>query len=211
MAENFNIELYYRFTRQDSRRSFMVKRDVAAPVLVGVGGRWTVVDRPRRTSFTTWDGNDPYRMDVPILFDGWDDFDSIEAEVALLNEMRLSDDFVQPPQVRVEGALPVKNATWVIEAVDFGDNVIWHENNYRLRQDAVVHLLQFIEADSLVIKAPSTSHIHAVRSGETLKSISKDEYGTSKYWSAIQKANKIRDPKKLPKTLRIPPLVSPSG
>lgn len=210
MAGEFDIEIYYRFTRADTGVSVDVKRDAAPASIVGVGGRWNVVPRPRRTSFVTWDGSDPYTMDVPILFDGWDLSRSQEKNIALLNHFSISpSDFAPPPQVYVDGALPVTGAVWVLSPqISWGTNVIWHEDGYRLRQDAIVHLLQFVEAEALSIKPPATSHTVAT-GGRTLKQVSRDEYGTTKYWSAIQKANNIRDPKKLPKTLRIPAIVNP--
>lgn len=211
MASEFNIELYYRFTRIDTGVSIDAKRDAAPATIVGVGGRWNVINRPRRTSFVTWDGSDPYTMDVPIFFDGLDSGRSQENAISILNQMSISPgDFAAPPQIYIDGALPVKGATWVLNPqISWGTNVIWHEDGYRLRQDAVVHLLQFVEAQALSIKPPSTSHTYTVKAGDTLKSISRTEYGTPKYWSAIQKANSIRDPKKLPKTLRIPAIVNP--
>lgn len=212
MAEDLDIQRFYRLTRKDNHNSIIVKRDASPPTLVSVGGRWSVIDRPRQQSFTVWNGDDLYRMDLPILFDGWDDLDSVEDQVAILNNMRLSKEtFQPPPQIDIDGAVPVKGATWVIESIDFGQNVIWHEDGYRLRQDAVVHLLQYVEAETLKITPPATAHTYRVKAGDTLKSISKSQYGTSKYWSAIKNANNIRDIKKLPKTLKIPALVSPSG
>lgn len=210
MADDFNIEVYYRFTRLDLRTSVLTKRDAAPPMITNVGGRWNVVNRPRRRSFTTYDGSDLYAMDVPIFFDGLDTGRSMEDAISILNQMSIPpSDFATPPQVLIDGAVPVKGATWVLSpAITWGTNVIWHEDGYRLRQDAVVHLLEFAEAKQLAIKPPATSHTVAT-GGRTLRQISRDEYGTIKYWSAIQKANNIRDPKKLPKTLRIPVIVNP--
>jgi len=215
MANEFDKGVYYRIVRLDTKTDRLVLRDAASPKLVSVGGRWNVVNRPRRVSFTSWEGSDPYRMDLPILMDGWDDIESVQDDIHFINELRLAQDpFVPPPQIRVYGALPVSSdisGGWVVESIDFGDNVIWHESGYRLRQDAVLHLLQYIPVKSLEIKPGSTAHMHTVKPGETLKSISKDEYGTTQYWSAIKNANGIRDGKKLPKKLKIPPIVSPSG
>lgn len=208
---SIDIGKFYKFTRLDTSKSVTVKRDADPPNMVSVGGRWNVVNRPRRTSFITWDGSDPYRMDVPILFDGFDTGRSMEDAISILNQMRIPPgDFSPPPQIDIEGAVPVKNTIWVIEGptgIDFGSNVIWHPDGYRLRQDAVVHLLQFVEAHNLSIKPPATTHIYTVKSGDTLKSISKSQYGTTKYWSTIKNANTIRDIKKLPKTLRIPQII----
>lgn len=214
MADNFDQSLYYRITRLDKKNSILVLRDATPPKLVSVGGRWDVVNRPRRVSFTTWNGSDPYRMDLPILIDGLDDDVNVQPDIAFINNLRLAQQaFSPPPQVEVEGAIPVESPDegWVVESIDFGDNVIWHPKGYRLRQDAVLHLLQYIPITSLSIKPGSTAHMRRVRSGDTLKSISKDEYGTTKYWSAIKNANGLRDVKKLPKYLKIPPIVSPSG
>lgn len=209
MNSEFDHGLYYKITRLDNNNSILVLRDAAPPTMVSVGARWTTVNRPRRKSFITWDGNDPYRMDLPILFDGWDDLDSVESDVAILNNMRLSDDYVQPPRIIIEGAVPVKRDKWVIESIDWGDHVIWHEAGYRVRQDAVVHLLEYVEPQQLAIKPVTTSQIIHVKAGDTLKSLSREYYGTPKYWSAIKKANNLRDGKKLPGTLRIPPIVNP--
>lgn len=204
-----DIELFYRFTRLDTNANVTVKRDSAAAKISSVGGRWNVVNRPRRVSITTYDGTDPYRMDVPILFDGWDTGRSMEDAISILNQMQVPpSDYGTPPQVRIEGAVPVKNAKWVIDPhIDWGDNIIYHEDGYRLRQDAVVHLLQYSAAEDLQIKPPATTRIIHVKDGDTLKSISKAQYGTPIYWSTIKNANKIRDPKKLPKTLRIPVII----
>lgn len=210
MADSLNIEIYYRFTRLDLHTFVDAKRDAAPPTITNVGGRWNVVNRPRRTSFTTYDGSDLYAMDVPIFFDGLDTGRSMEDAISILNQMSIPpSDLATPPQVLIDGALPVKGATWVLSpAITWGTNVIWHEDGYRLRQDAVVHLLQFAAAKQLSIKPPATSHTVVV-GGRSLKQISRDEYGTPQYWSVIKNANKIRDIKKLPKTLRIPVIVNP--
>ena len=206
---DFDIGLYYKITRSDNGDNIQPLRDASPPVLVSVGARWSVIERPRRVSYTQWAGDDPFRMDLPILLDGWDKLESVEPDIIFLNgARRATHDYTAPPLVYVEGAVPVKGNKWIIEGIDFGDNVIWHEDGYRVRQDAVIHLLDYVPLDQLSIKPPSTTHKHTVKAGETLKSISRDEYGSVKYWSFIKNANNIRDVKKLPKTLTIPALPS---
>jgi len=190
--------------------SVIVRRGDGAPTVTGGGGRWEVTERPRRTSAVRWTGNDPYTMEVPVLFDGWSDNDSVEADIALLNNMRRARnnaDLVPPPTVLVDGAVPVKGARWVCTDIAWGSNVIWHtvgDNYFRYRQDAVVHLLQYVEVDKFVVKKPAQVTVpHKIKSGETLASIAK-KHGVSK--KDIQKANNIRDPKKIKpgQTLKIP-------
>jgi nucleoid-associated protein YgaU len=132
----------------------------------------------------------------------------MEDAVAILNNMRIApSDYTPPPQVQVDGALPVKGATWIINGIDWGDNVLWHQDGYRVRQDGIVHLLQYVAPDQLSIRPSTVSHTHNVVAGETLASIAKQEYGDPKYAAVIKSANNIRDPKQLPKKLTIPPLV----
>lgn len=98
---------------------------------------------------------------------------------------------------------------WVIESLDWGTNVIWGFNTHgvpvRFRQDVVVNLLQFVAPDPIppahrggAGRRPRPKHKwHVVKRGETLRKISVAEYGNQKWWRDIQKANHIKDPKKL--------------
>lgn len=211
--DDLDISLYYRLKRLDNNNSVIVKRDAGPPTIISGGGRWTIVNRPRRGSFTTWEGDDPYRMDVPILIDGWPRR-SVEDDIAIIQQMRHGrlgekNKYSPPPKIKIDGALPVKDAdAWVLETdTDWGDNVIWHPDGYRLRQDCVIHLLQFQAVKNVAIKPPATSHTYTVKKGDTLKSISRSQYGTPLFWSTIKNANNIRDIKKLPKTLKIPTII----
>lgn len=211
-----DISQFYQF-RSSLGTSVTVRRGDGAPTQVGGGARFKTVPRPRRTSLVQWDGSDPYQMDVPVLFDGWIDETSMETDIAILNQMHSADnvaDLIPPPTVFIDGAVPIKNARWVIADITWGQTVIYHaigDKGFRYRQDAVVHLLQFVPSDPLVFKKPaSTGIVHIVKSGETLKSIAKDHTGDANKAKDIQKANDIRDAKtikpgdkvKIPKSTR---------
>lgn len=217
MATQTNWELYYVISViGDPKRSITVLRGFDAPKLVSVGGRWNVVERPRKKSLVQWAGDDPYRMSLPILFDGFDHRESQDAYINTLNKMRLSAGD-SPPRVKVTGALPVDNPTdgWVIESIDWGDNVIWSPGGvgrgFRIRQDATVNLLEYVAPDVVKVRSTDASFIYTVKKGDTLSKISNLWYGTPKYASMLKKVNKIRDAKKLPKQLRIPPIVKASA
>jgi hypothetical protein len=207
-----DVSQFYQF-RSSLGTSVIVRRGADAPVVTGGGARWKTVPRPRRTSIVQWDGNDPYTMDVSVLFDGWSTFDDMESDIALLMQMRMADnvaDLTPPPTVYVDGGVPVKGARWVIADITWGTNVIYHANDdkaFRYRQDAVVHLLQYIEESVLTFKKPSNSSVlHIVKDGETLRGIAKKHTGDPKNSKAIQNANNIRDPKTIRPgdTLKIP-------
>jgi hypothetical protein len=194
----------YYLIRATNGASVMCWRGDSSPKLVSGGARYNVVNRARRRSTVQWDGDDPYRMDVSILLDGWMRNISVEHDVALLNNMRQSPgDLVPPVQVFVDGALPVKGGTWVMEGIDWGDMVLWsntssdrmgeyHGAGYRLRQDAVLHLLQYIQPKILQVSAPNSGVSIVLKAEQTLQNIAND-FNTSV--NAIIRANGKRDSK----------------
>jgi hypothetical protein len=210
----------YYLIRGTNGMSVMCYRGQEAPKLMSGGARYSVVDRARRKSTIQWDGDDPYRMDLPILLDGWMGHTSVEHDVALLNNMvRSPGDLIPPPQVYIDGAVPVKGAKWVIETIDWGDMVIWsndnpranqgdfHGHGYRVRQDAVLHLLQFLEPKVLQVSTPNMSIPITVKAGETAASIAKDNNIPV---ADLLRANNIRDGKTIKTGIQlvIPPSYS---
>jgi hypothetical protein len=145
--------------RSDAGTAVKVKLDAASPVLTGGFGGWEVVDRPKRVGMTRFKGVDPFRQDVAILFDGWATDESQESSIARLQQMALQPNVMQePPTVQIDGMVLRTDLTWIIEGIDWDDqNVVWERQGtdfVRVRQAAVVHLLQFVD-DDIVITAPS--------------------------------------------------------
>ena len=193
----------------DDGSSVIVRRGDGAAKITAGGARWKSVTRPKRTSIILFDGTDAYELDVPVLLDGWAGSDSIEADIAKLNQMRFSHaDLSRPSRIRIDGALPVKGATWIISSIEWGDNVIWHTEGdkvFRYRQDAVVHLIQYVpEATLTGIKPFKTNDkIITVKKGQTIKQVANGDHTKAK---AIQKANNVRDVKSITanERLRVP-------
>lgn len=206
---------YYIIRSLPNGPSVMVVRGEEAPKITGGGARWNTIERPRRTSMVQWVGNDPYSMDLSIMIDGWVDGRSVENDVAKINQMFHSPADLAPPRpIVIEGAVPVKGARWIISSIDWGDRTIWQPDGrgkgYRTRQDAVLHLLQFVPETTLKKLTPTTGlKIHTVKAGETGRNIARKHGVTT---AAIKKANNKRDLKTL-KTgdkIKIPPTVSGS-
>lgn len=207
--------IYYTF-RSSRGSQVTVLRGDGAPKMVDGGSGWTVEDRPRRVGLTIWKGRNPYRMDVPILIDAWASQDSIENDIAILNQMQMGSDLEQPPTVTIVGGVPVKGIVWVLDPIiDWGDNVIWGANSrgdmFRYRQDAVVHLCQYNPEDRLQVSGGGNLQAprrYIVKQGDDLRSISQKMYGDPTKWKLIQAANNIRDPKRIlrmvGKEIRIP-------
>lgn len=196
---NVDFSKFYEILPMDGTGdSVIVYRGNGGPQITGGGGRWDVVQRPRRKSVTMWRGSDPYTMDVPILFDGWELEISQEVLIARINQLRFSQKELQePPQLRINGALPVKGATWILSDITWG-NAIWNPRlagqSHRFRQDATLHLLQYVseEAFKNVKEFEIRDKIVVTKHGQGIEHHSGGDHKTKK---EIQKKNGIRDPK----------------
>lgn len=196
----------------------------ANPVQIQSGyGGWTVVSRQRRVGLTQWQGKDPLRMSVPVMLDGVTTQLGQELQISHLSRMALPPTSGgEPPVVKISGhGVPKPGPTdWVIENLQWGSNVIWDLVGgvwSRIRQDVIVNLLEYRGDDRATFKAINPGVIlgkstvgwpktYTVKSGDTLKSIAAQFYGTSTKWKQIAKLNEITDPSNLKNVpiLRIP-------
>lgn len=134
------------------------------PIAFGLGegksdastmSNWEIVARPKRKGLTDWTGQDPYRLGVPILIDGFVEDRSVEPEIEYLRRLeRVPYDTVDgdrhPAVCRVAGPLPLVGLQWVIEQVEWGDEIRRASDGVRVRQAAIVHFLEFVNAQLLV-------------------------------------------------------------
>lgn len=195
------------------------------PVTVSGYGGWTVTARQRRVSLTEWQGKDPLRMSIPILFDGVRGGVGQEIPITRLSRMALPPEGGgEPPVITIKGLGVPKPGPkeWVIESIDWGSNVMWDTINSgvtaRVRQDAVVHVMQYVADDrvsfaNIKLGSQGTSKTgwpktYVVKAGDTLGKIAVHFYHDVTKWKKIADANGIRDPKNLSKyvhkTIRIP-------
>jgi LysM repeat protein len=193
-------------------------RGQTAPAATGGFGGWNKVARPRRKALTVWGGIEPYQQAFSIIFDGLLGDVSVETGIRTLELMAMPPATGQePPLVRVAGAVPRPGLTYVIETLEWDPAPMWSRNGYRVRQEATVHLLEYVRPDRLVqssgaekartkaaatatkVAAGGKSHkrSYTVRSGDTLSKIAAHQLGDYKRWPEIAKLNGIRDPKKL--------------
>jgi len=198
----FSARYYYGLTASNGM-TLTVLRDEAPPQITGGRGGWEVVPRRRRKGLTKWVGRDPLHMDVPVIFDGWTTVPpySIESDKNTLMDMANGDNFVIPPTIKIEGNLPAQGVTWVIEDLTWGTNVIWdmdnEGNDILVRQDCVIHLLQYVEED--VVKILTTNPLpktYNIVDGDTPRSVALKQLGDAALWVRIRDANpdKVRDP-----------------
>lgn len=199
--------------------------DGSSYIASGYGG-WQTVQRWRRTSLTQFQGAEPVRLSLPVIFDGFRRREGQEIKISNLERMaRQPEPGKQPPTVRVHGAIPRSDIKkWVIESLDYSQqqHVIWGVENgvpVRYRQDVIVNLLQHVDEDRIKVNTtgtgfgasgspqgarPTPAHkFHVVRSGETIWQISKEEYGAAKWYRDILKANHLRSPSSIRKGMKL--------
>ena len=129
----------------------------------GYGG-WDEVERPRRTTVTTWKGQPARRFALSILIDNWLDATSggphsIEDQIRQLERLALPRPGGQPPTITVTapgGIIPpaYEALQWVIDAISWQDALMNQYGN-RVRQGATVTLLEYVSDDLLQRRSPA--------------------------------------------------------
>jgi hypothetical protein len=149
-------------------------------------------------------------MQVPILFDGWAEENSVEGPCTNLSRLAQSPGaFTPPPELFITGGVPRQGDRWVISDISWGNMAIWVLRNgkrFRVRQDANLTLLESIKPDLVKTRGdmPGTDrsrtkhksnnsnpgyHLYTVKDGESLRSIAAREYGDAAQWKVIAEAN----------------------
>jgi hypothetical protein len=223
-----------RFISLAPMYTFVARLGEDVPTPTGGFGGWNSVARRRRRGLTVFDGNDPYKLDIPILFDHFRAGTSVEDDITALERMcgwGLPKGTYEPPLIAFDsnGVIPHdhhdnENLDWVVEDITFGTKVERNQYGNRIRQDVVVHVMEFVEDDNLKDNSSAArrrakkegarrrkkrrgkSHLVAVKTGETASSVGVRELGSASRTREILRANGIRDPKSVKpgQWLRIP-------
>ena len=168
-------------------------------------GEWDVTERPRDVSMTTWRGRAPFEMELPILLDRFATGDSVEEECRRLERLALPvSSRRSPPTIRLFGAVPRAEQRWVVQSIDWGDQVRALGSGSRMRQYATLHLLEFQPPELVAPRAkatPQNARRYRARKGDTLRKLAKKFLGNANHWKQIRRLNpKYRSPtKKIPK------------
>lgn len=193
------------------------------PTQSGGYSGWKTIDRPQKRAMTEWQGPQPLKAQLQIMFDGYSTAvrgNSQTRPIAYFQRHFASlNGNVEPEPFRVLGAWPIDDSIqWVIDDVAPDDDVslvvVRQSDRVPLRALYTLSLMQFVPGDVIVkstaakrakdrgSKAKTRSYV--VRKGDTLGSIAAKLLGAAKRADEIQKLNPgVRDPKKLKPGLRL--------
>lgn len=173
----------------------------------GVGG-WQQVARTDAKSMTEWSGNDTFTQDIPVLLNGFKEGNVVQGQANDIIALgRKTDDDEVPPVFRMVGAIWMPWLPWVLEDVEWTDEVIRDDDTRLLRQEVVLKVAEFEDPDQVKVKRirhpygtskgggtnfPTNQYI--VRKGDNLVKIATKVYGDRTRWKKLSEKNDIRDP-----------------
>jgi hypothetical protein len=183
--------------------------DGPATITGGIGG-WQQVERPDAKSLTEWSGQGTVTQSVPLMLNGFKQGDSIQGQANDIIALgRNTTDDEVPPVFRMFGAIHFQWLPWVLEDVEWTDEVIRDNDTTLLRQEVILHVAEFEDPDEIRLtrirhafgtgKGGGTNfpgNQYIVRKGDDLIKIAAKVYGDRTRWKVLAKKNGIRDPNK---------------
>lgn len=191
--------------------------DIEVPVgnfgarLVGGLGGYEEIERQDDVSITDWNGQEALRQDISILLDGWAKGDSIERELnTILKLGRDPNGERVPPVFKVFGPVYYPGKSWVLppDGIDLSGGEISpirrRGDGELLRQEVILHLLEFNKPDEVKLRGRKRSQIGVSRGiavggtvttkkGDTLHELAAKLFGDAGEWKRLGD-NGIADP-----------------
>jgi len=161
-------------------------------------GKWEEIAVPRGQAFTQWVGGTLKTMAIELLLDGWHSHRSVERTIAALEQLAVAPgvqqrggDPVTPSPVRIVGAVPHPELTWVVTGIDFGDQLRDFATGARLRQALTLHLMEYVAETTVgAVRPAAAPRKYKVKRGDDLKKLATRFLGRSSRWPEIVKLNK---------------------
>lgn len=216
MADDYVAPRTFRIWNSQSPPllTFRAEFGDGSPLVIDGYGGWNVRAIPRRRGVTEWIGRNPIAVEIPFELNDLESGKGLENETYIARLGRLcglGSSTEQPPICIVDGGgvIPhdLKNSpdlVWVIEGVSW-DRSIEVRNNAgnRVRAGGSITIRQWSQPSVLTALTLKKGKLYTVKKGESLVSIAAKQYGNSRLWTVIGKANGIRDPKKIKENQKI--------
>jgi hypothetical protein len=184
------------------RHEMFVKLGKGAPVVTAGLGGYVEVPRPFGVSLTEWQGVAPFKLDIPVIFNGFIDGRDVQEEVDDLLWFGTSENDNPPPTFYADGPIPYAGEHMVFEDTpDWGDSYR-NARGHLIYQELTLHLMQYVPPDRIKFskqkgKLPDdVPGTYTSKKGDTLNKISVKFYGDTSRAVELGKINRIRDPRK---------------
>lgn len=193
-------------------RSVDIILDEDPPVMSQIGGGWIATDRWGRKAITSWQGVQPYQLTFSGMFvarfQGESDVEAFIDEIESLYAPR--GDWNAPRHVKVVGASPGTDKTWVINDLQWKPALRTADGKRRIAPFDIM-LMEFVDPDSVIrptkraADASNRKRLYIVKAGDTLTSIAKDRLGDARLADDIRRANlpALRDARNLKPKMQI--------
>lgn len=180
--------------------------DEFAPVMSGGGGGWIATDRWGRKSITSWQGVQPYTLTMSGMFVA--KFQGVLNVEAFCDEIEKwyapRGDYNAPRHVRVVGASPGTDKTWLINGLDWKPSLRTADGARRIAPFDLT-LLEFVDPDEVIrptkraADASNRKRIYTVKAGDTLTSIAANRLGDARRADDVRRENlpALRDARSL--------------
>lgn len=199
---------------RNRRTGFQVKALLGedSPKVTGYGG-WEEVERARRKSFPDWRRQSLLRQAIPLILEGFADNISQDRAVRGLENMALEQGNQRPPTVKLEGPVAHTDLIWVIEDIDWGDQ-LKNVDGQVIRQQLVLNVLEWEDADLVARRRAGGGRGGSSRRTATVKKRGKRAETLAELCARVgvtnvrevQRLNKIKDPRhlKVGQRIRLP-------
>lgn len=168
---------HVRLTCDDPAADLLLLLGEGAPrITAGLGG-WEITARPRQVAMTTWQGSEPFALELAVMLDGYREGRSVEGQLRRLVIVARGDDESPPGVLRLQG-LPVPADRWVLEALEYGDAIL-RGDGQRLRQPLTLTLREYVPPSYLALRrsalqgAGRKTRLVRARRGDTPASIAR--------------------------------------
>jgi hypothetical protein len=135
---------YVRLACDDPALNLIVLLGEQPPRITGGVGGWDVTGRPRQVGMTTWQGVEPFELELALLFDGFTIDRSQESSLRRLMRVARGDDESPPGIVTLDGLPLLPADEWVIASLDYGEAILRTSDMRRLRQPVTITLREYV-------------------------------------------------------------------
>lgn len=192
---------------------FMVPLGEGTPALTAGGAQYEEGKRPKADAVTLFTGNALLKMDVPVLFNVWQQAQQhpenkqidVWPQVQQVLNLCWGSDRSDPPDFTVSGPVPYSGRRWQMEFPEWGVSNK-HDDGRLLRQYLILHLIEFNDASSIdphkkagpletagIGNGTKAARAITITSPESLAEIAARVYNNPSLGIALGRYNNIRD------------------